>query len=258
MLPIIPLGLLGLMVAWIVNYLADVLPIWRRLTTPRCPNCEAAQSLLIHPWWPRRCPQCGHQHSQFWRSLSVNLFAIGTTVWLWFSPPDKLGFLWGTAVMAYFLLVVVIDVEHRLILHSVSALGLVLGLIVGTQENGFLNSLLGGLVGFGLMFLMYKFGELFIRTISRLRGDPLDEVALGFGDVNLAGVLGLMLGWPVILIGVIMGILIGGAFSFLYLILSVLLRRYQRFAALPYAPFLVLSATLLLYFPEPTRAFLLP
>ena len=39
-------------------------------------------------------------------------------------------------------------------------------------------------------------GVLIIKLINRRRGQPVNDVAFGFGDVNLSGVLGLMLGWP--------------------------------------------------------------
>lgn len=76
----------------------------------------------------------------------------------------------------------------------------------------------------------------------------MDDVALGFGDVNLSGVLGLMLGWPIILFGLGVAVLIGGAVSLVYIIVKLITRRYQALMALPYGPFLVLGAVLFIYF----------
>jgi leader peptidase (prepilin peptidase)/N-methyltransferase len=158
--------------------------------------------------------------------------------------------------MVFFILVVVIDVEHRLILHPVSLVGVVIGGVIGSWMHGLVPTFVGGLVGFGLMYLLYKFGEVFTRVSSRLRGEPIDEVALGFGDVNLSGILGLLLGWPVILLGLILAILAGGLYSLFYLIFSAALGRYRSFEAMPYAPYLILAAALLLYFPGTARAIL--
>jgi leader peptidase (prepilin peptidase)/N-methyltransferase len=158
--------------------------------------------------------------------------------------------------MLFFVLVVVIDIEHRLILHPVSLVGVAIGGLVGWWMHGLLPTLIGGLVGFGTMYLLFKFGELFTRISSRLRGEPIDEVALGFGDVNLSGVLGLLLGWPVILMGLILAILAGGLYSLVYLLLSIVLGRYRSFEAMPYAPYLILAAALLLFFPGAARAIL--
>jgi len=36
------------------------------------------------------------------------------------------------------------------------------------------------------MLALYYFGELFRRAMARARKEPIEEVALGFGDVNLS------------------------------------------------------------------------
>jgi leader peptidase (prepilin peptidase)/N-methyltransferase len=76
----------------------------------------------------------------------------------------------------------------------------------------------------------------------------LDDVALGFGDVNLSGILGLMLGWPLILTGLVLAIFVGGLVSLIYLLIMMILRRYQLFTALPYGPFLITGAFVMLFF----------
>jgi len=89
--------------------------------------------------------------------------------------------------------------------------------------------------------------------LSRKRGEDIDEVALGFGDVNLAGVIGLLLGWPGVIAGVFLAIIIGGAISGLFLLLQLFRKRYEAFQALPYGPFLVISVVLLLYYSQFVR-----
>lgn len=64
---------------------------------------------------------------------------------------------------------------------------------------------------------------------------------LGFGDVRLAGLLGLYLGWfgpAAVLTGLTVGALIGGVTGALLLAA----RRVGRHRMLPYGPFLVLGA----------------
>jgi leader peptidase (prepilin peptidase)/N-methyltransferase len=73
-------------------------------------------------------------------------------------------------------------------------------------------------------------------------------VALGFGDVNLSGVLGLLLGWPAILVGLLLAVLLAGIVSLIYLIIMLALRRYRLFTALPYGPFLIAGAGLIIFF----------
>ena len=85
--------------------------------------------------------------------------------------------------------------------------------------------------------------------MARRRGEPIDEVALGFGDVNLSGVLGLMLGWPGITVGLLVAILAGGMVSAFILARMMLRKEYQAYTALPYAPFLILAGAVLLFRP---------
>ena len=126
----------------------------------------------------------------------------------------------------------------------------VLGLGVGWYLHGLVETLAGAAVGFSLMLGMYYIGVLFSRWLSRRRGETITEEALGFGDVNLSGILGLILGWPGILAGLTIAILLGGAVSLLYLLFMLTTRRYKMFTAIPYGPFLVMSAISLLFFKD--------
>ncbi len=150
----------------------------------------------------------------------------------------------------------VIDFEHRLILHSTSIFGALFGLGLGIWiNNGIGPSLIGGLTGLVIMLVFYYFGVLFshlrARRLQAAGQDADNEEALGFGDVILAGVLGLILG-PLIWFGLLLGILLGGlvgAIMVLYLIIS---KRYKTEALMifmPYGPFFITSAFLLLFIP---------
>ena len=162
-------------------------------------------------------------------------------------PLESIGNYSAILWLIYFSLVTVIDLEHRLILHPVSLSGAVLGLIYGSALHGYLPTLLGGAAGFGMMLFFYFLGQLFVRVLSKSRGEEIEEIALGFGDVNLAGVIGLLLGWPGIIAGIFLAILIGGVVSGGFLVLQVLRKKYHAFQALPYGPFLVLSVIILFY-----------
>ncbi len=248
------LTILGLVSGMLVNYLADALPWKRRLVRPFCLSCDTGQSLIRYFLWPRRCQRCTTRRS--WRTWLVELIYAGMAIWSWGHPANKINFWFTWMILIYFGVVIVIDIEHRLIMHPVSWAGAGLGLIIGLIRNGWLDTLIGGAVGFGLMWLLYRLGEIIMKGLARLRGRTLDDVALGFGDVNLSGVLGLILGWPLILPGLVLAILIGGIVSLIYLVIMLVLRRYTLFTALPYGPFLVAGAFLLLFFGEYLMAIL--
>ena len=161
-------------------------------------------------------------------------------------PISNLGFWGGILWMVFFELVVVIDLEHRLILHPISLVGAGLGFVFGSINHGVLNTLIGGAAGFGTMLILYFLGSLFIKFLSKTRGEEIDEVALGFGDVNLAGVIGLLLGWPGVVGGLFLAIILGGIVSGIFLVIQFIRKRYKALQALPYGPFLVLSTIILL------------
>ncbi len=243
-LAIIPGWLFGVL----VNYLADVLPLRRRLTRPFCPQCDSTQPWLNYLIWPRHCLTCNYRRGI--RVWLVEVFYIVASVAMSIYPPVNISYWLGMIVLAYFGVVVLIDLEYRLIMHPVSIFGALLGLGIGILRVGLLRTLVGGLAGFGIMWLLYLLGIVIIRVVNRRRGQPVNDVALGFGDVNLSGVLGLMLGWPSILVGLVIAALIGGLISLIYIVVMLVTRRYHAFAALPYGPFLVIGAAILIYFWE--------
>jgi prepilin signal peptidase PulO-like enzyme (type II secretory pathway) len=249
LLILIAIAILGWLVGVLVNYVSDILPIIRRLGAPICPACHDPMPMRNYFLWPRRCPECWSRRS--WRTWVVEIFYVVAAIWFWLNPPYLLNFWPGMLLFAYLGVVFVIDMEHRLIMHPVSIFGAVLGFILGVSMRGIWMTLLGGVVGYGIMLGLYWFGGVFARWLARRRGEVLNEVALGFGDVNLAGVMGLLLGWPGIVAGLLLAIIIGGVISILYLLLMVVLRRYHTFMAIPYGPFMVISTILLLYFPLP-------
>ena len=238
---VIPI-LVGWVSGWLVNYLADVLPFSRRLTQPPCRQCDQPYSWGTYLRFGR-CLNCGHSRGA--RPWVIEAAMLGISVYTW-ATPNRFGYWPGILLFTYFALVVVIDLEHRLILHSTSLVGALLGLVIGIRLHGLTAALLGGLAGYGVMLVFYLLGELFVRYMSKRRGETIDEVALGYGDVNLAGIVGLLLGWPGIVLGLLFTMLAGGVGSLIVIAVMLVRRKYHAFSAIPYGPFLVLSILLLL------------
>jgi leader peptidase (prepilin peptidase)/N-methyltransferase len=244
--------LLGWLGGWVVNYLADVLPLTRRLSRPQCSHCQNLYNWKDYLLFAN-CASCGKRRSL--RSLILQAVMTVALVLIWLFPNPRLPFILAFILLAFLILVLVIDIEHRLILHPVSWSGAILGLGIGTLMNGygatlktgFLNTLLGGAFGFGVMLIFYFIGEAYVRYMSKKRGLPSDEVALGFGDVNLSGILGMLLGWPVIVAGLFFAILAGGLVSLVIVVKMLVSKNYRAFTAIPYAPFLILVAVFLIF-----------
>jgi leader peptidase (prepilin peptidase) / N-methyltransferase len=243
--------ILGWLSGWLVNYLADVLPVSRSFSHPVCSNCHSRfrwrDYLLFH-----NCNSCGKRRSL--RTFFIQFTFAIVAVLLWIYPRPGLPFGLAFLLFSYLALVFVVDLENRLIMHPVSLAGAFLALGIGTYLRGgssiwlgLSSTLIGGAFGFGVMLIFYFIGGWYVRYMSRKRGLPADEVALGFGDVNLAGILGLLLGWPTITAGLLFTVLAGGLISLLIILGMLLTKKYKAFTAIPYAPFLILSALYLLY-----------
>lgn len=230
----------------LVNYLANYLYALRSITSDDCNNAINNSGWLIFLLAPWKINDC--KKSQKARVVFINILYSYLSFWLWYSPPSKVDYWWGLLLLIYFGIVTVMDIEYKIVLYPVVYSGLVIGFIVGSFLHGFQSTILGGIIGYGLMYLLFKFGEWLTKRVEQARGEIINEEALGFGDVNLAGVIGFILGSSGIFLGLILTIIYGGIFSLIYLILMKALGKYKMFDALPYAPFLILSTISLLYF----------
>jgi prepilin signal peptidase PulO-like enzyme (type II secretory pathway) len=207
---------IGYFAGVIINALADSLPRSGSVERPACLECTAPRQPLV---WSglaayligkQDCVYCGSAVG--YRAPIVEATAILWPLVLYTIDPSAV-FFWPTFLISmYFLLVIVIDYEHRLILFIVTA-----------------------------VFGLYLLGGLFARLVWRLRNQPIEEVAFGFGDVMLAGVIGLAVGYPGIILALILGVLAGGLFSLGFILVMVLRRRYEAFMPIPYSPFLILG-----------------
>jgi len=231
----------GLVAGWVINYLADVLPDTLRLGQPVCSNQDCKKAL---PWKDylllKGCPSCGKKRS--WRTFIVILIAVGFALYLWLAP--KVPFWVGYPILVYLIIVATIDFEYRLVLRPLSIAGLILCAAAGLVLNGWLSTLIGGVAGFLIMWLFYLLGRWFSRLRAKRMGleQPDDEEALGSGDVTMATIL-----------GVLLGILLAGGFSLVLILFLVISKKYQDQAMnlfIPYVPFFIAAAIILLYLPN--------
>jgi leader peptidase (prepilin peptidase)/N-methyltransferase len=249
-------ALLGLLVAVLLNLCADQLPRWRRLRrAPFCPYCEQVRpgwawiSTLAYLRFRPSCSHCGSPIS--WRHPLVEVGTAALFAFLWHRYAGTTLLVPYTVYTAIFILVLVIDLEHKLILNVVmypAWILALLGSLLHPDPYFYRLALLGGAVGFGLLFLVYLSGVLFIRVVSKARGKDLNTVAFGFGDVRLGAFIGLVLGFPLVFQAVLLAVFLGGLVGSLYwFVRAVVLRRYSPFTAIPYGPFLVAGAMTLMF-----------
>lgn len=243
---IIPLAII---VSFLINHLADSLPAQRKLIfSPVCLKCNQTVNFSTFFLF-RNCPNCHEPPRK--RRFFVLIAIIITYVLLYLFPPKFAGATFAIIILSFLTLVFVIDFEYRLILHPVMVFGGILFLIFGIILNGWNNTLLGGGAGFLLMYILYLLGILFTKWISKRRGETVEEVALGYGDVNFSAILGLLFGWPRIAVLLFFAIMLGGFFSLIFIIILKILKKYEILIPIPYAPFLILSSIIMLYISTP-------
>ena len=248
--------LIPVMVGWlagiVINYFSDVLPFTRRISQPACAHCNAPltwkEYLLFQP--------CVNGHARSKRTWLTQFIILLISIYVWLQAP-KIGYWLGMLLLIYLGTVFVIDMEHRLILHPTSIFGSILTFGLGTYSRGFLDTLLGGLAGLVILLIFYYFGVLFARLrAKRMQAaghEADDEEALGFGDVILATILGFLVGWPLIWFCILMSALLGGIVSFLLITYLIISGKYSQNALMqfiPYAPYFIISAFLIIYIPS--------
>ena len=225
--------LLGLVMGVVINVLADDLPRRERPHRPCCPQC--GHEYGVSDWWAigrrlwgnGRCPNCDLPSR-----LRPILVEVSTLLLFPFLPLliiEPVNLVFTTLYVTVFILVIVIDLEHRLILNVVTYPITVVALLASflVTDNNFRFAALGALVGFAFFFLTYWLGQWLFGP-----------GALGFGDVKLAMAMGAMLGLHRVMLALTFGILLGGVVS-AALLLS---RRFQRRNYLPYGQYLALAA----------------
>lgn len=235
-------GAFGLIIGSFVNVVVWRVPRGQSVVRPpsACPACHAA----IRPWdnvpvvsWlvlRGRCRDCGTRISRRYPLVEAATGILFALVVARFLNAGSLA--WSVPAYLYLAAIAValalIDVDtHRLpdaiVLPSFVVIVVLLGAASAVAEDWsrFSAAILGGLALFGLYAVM---------VIAYPKG-------MGLGDVKLAAVLGLALGWlgwGPLAVGAFAAFLLGGGFSLILLAGG----RANRKTALPFGPWMLAGA----------------
>ena len=224
------LVLLAVPIGGFLNMVCDWLPKKQGgfLSRPFCANCGSrlrARNYLALPGWflaGNRCQSC--QARLPLRRTLVEFGCIMLFAYLWWRQVDITQFLLLAIYSCILIMFFVTDVEHRLVSNYLLGAAAISALAFALLEVriGLRSTLLGGLTG-----LVIFFGLALLRP-----------GAMGGGDVKLAGLIGLMNGFPEVLQALLLGILLGGITA--GLLMAARLRSGKSY--IPYAPFLAVGA----------------
>jgi leader peptidase (prepilin peptidase) / N-methyltransferase len=223
------LFILGLCVGSFLNVVIARVPEGRSIVSPgsACPLCDASirwfdnVPLVSYTLLRGRCRNCGAPISPRYPIVELVtglLFVLAG--WERGLGPDLVPAL---VLLATLVAITAIDLDRQLIPDVISLPGIAVGLLLSmiTGRPGWLDSLLGVLVG----------GGIFLLIIVASRG------GMGGGDMKLGAMLGAFLGWKLVLVAILLGVLAGGAVA----IGLLALRRKGRKDAVPFGPFLALG-----------------
>jgi len=245
-------ALFGAAVGSFLNVCIDRLPAGRSLLFPpsHCDVCQhplAPRDLIpifSYLWLRRRCRYC--QALIPWRPLWVEIASGGLLALTYWHFGLSTQFATTALYGWLFIVIGVIDLEHQLILNKIvfpaAAFALVTSIMVPPSGilyfslpwpwAGLVSGVMGAATGF--IFLLIPF--ILSLIVYRQEG-------MGFGDVKMAGLIGLVTGFPLVLLALLSGAILGGLVASVLL----LLRVKSRKEAIPFGPFLSLTtiATLL-------------
>ena len=157
------------------------------------------------------------------------------------------GLGWELAIVTFycclFIILLVIDLEHGILPNKIIYPGMVIALVVailgsmfgfepsGVTDSGFelwiVDAAIGGSIGFGLLLIVALI----------FRG------GMGGGDIKLAGLIGLVTGFPLVFVAMFLAVVGGGLVGGVLL----LLKLKGRKETIPFGPFLALAAIATLF-----------
>ena len=219
------LGLVGLVVGSFLNVVIDRLPRGESLVFPssRCEACGRGLStrdllpVLSYVMLRGKCRSCGVPIS--WRLPLVELLTGGLFAFLGWRLGPGLELISALVYVALFVPIFFIDLREGIIPDVIVFPGMALALGLALLEGRAIPALVGGGVGFGLLLAIYF----------------LARGGMGLGDVKLVGLLGLINGWPLVLVALLLAFVSGGLLASVFLAL----RLKGRKAPIPFGPFLV-------------------
>lgn len=213
-----------------------------------CPQCKAQLGsgelfpLVSYLALRGKCRHCGAKISSryFWIEIvTASLFTLAFLILLPQTTVDWVVFVHALIVIAVCVVVFVIDLEHFLILDKVvfpaMAITLAASVLISVLARdeawyqGLIFSLAGGVIGALPLFSLWL-----------VSGGKW----MGFGDVKFAGLMGMILGFPIVLVAIFLAFIIGALGS----VPLLLTKSKDLHGKLPFGVFLTIASIACLFF----------
>lgn len=236
-------ALLGLCVGSFLNVVIYRVPIGMRLDKPdsHCPKCNYKLRwydnipVLSYIILGGKCRKCKQKISFRYTAVEIaNMLAWILSVYVFWRVSIPYAVL-SALTLSVLICVFFIDLEHMLVFDRFIIILGALGIFTTIFEFQYKwwSHLIGAAAGFMLFYGVYLIFYLIMK-----------KEAMGGGDIKLALVMGLLLGWERLALSLVIAFVSAA-------IILVILRRVrgeERGAEYPFAPFLCIGFAIALYF----------
>ncbi len=250
-------GVLGALIGSFLNVVIHRVPLRQSVVSPpsHCPECRspvrARHNVPVVGWLllRGRCADCGAGISVRYplvELLTAVLFVLVTWRALQLGQSAAIPALLAFTAVGIALGGIDLDVKRLpnvLVLPSYPVIGVLLAGAAAVRDDGWSLAR----AGLGALAL---FGFFFVMAVAYPKG-------MGFGDVKLAGLIGLVLGylsWAALVVGAFAGFFLGAVVGVVVMASG----TGGRKTALPFGPFMVVGALAALWITDPVMALLLP
>jgi len=206
-----------------------------------CPKCRTKIKpvdnipLLSYILLKGRCRNCGSKISIQYPVVEFLTGLIYLIIYLIYGL--SIQSLVYIILLSALIIIAFIDLQEQIIPDVISLPGIVVGLILSfiVPYMSFINSVLGTLVGGGIILIIAWVGSIIFK-----------KEAMGGGDVKLAAMIGAFLGWRYTIISLFLGFFIGALVG----IILILSKIKSKEDMVPFGPFIVLGSIITLLWGE--------
>ena len=176
-----------------------------------------------------KCKHCGSKISLFYPIFELStgiLFALSYYIY-----GSSIDFLITISFISMLLIIIISDYQMMIIPDEVLISSSIIISILLFVKGGIpllATSLINGIISFSLMFILKKMGDFIFKKES-----------MGGGDIKLMFIFGMVLTYPIAVLSIFMGSLIG-------LPIALIIMHKKSDHVIPFGPFLAAGATLLL------------
>ena len=218
-----------------------------------CPNCKKKIQwfdnipILSFVFLSGKCRKCKKSINPTY--LTVEFLGIISFLLIYLNFGLTITTLLLIILAIFFIIIFFIDLKHFIIPDSLTFPLMIIGFIKSFDPNlntsifpNYINSLIGGIFGYLIIWLIIYF----YKKVRRKEG-------MGLGDAKLLAVMGFWFGW----VSIPFIIFISSAVALILMIPSLVNQTRKMSSKIPFGPYMIVGCILYMLFSNHTKTFLL-